>query len=264
MGVVYRARQLKANRMVALKVVIADDHAGGDQLKRFRTETESIARLQHPGIVQIFEVGEYQGKPFFSLEYCPLGSLDAYLSGKPLPDNLAARMVLNLAHSIQAAHNAKVVHRDLKPANVLIVNRESRTADRDSEKSAQVLESKAFKITDFGLAKKLDDVSQTKTDVILGTPSYMAPEQARRGRDVGVAVDVYSLGAILYESITGRPPFIASSSLETVMQVVRDEPVPPRRLQPGLSRDLETICLKCLAKGSQATIPNGTGVGRRS
>jgi tetratricopeptide (TPR) repeat protein len=231
MGVVYRARQVAAGRVVALKMILGGSHAGEGELLRFRTEAEAIARLQHPHIVQVYEVGQHQGLPFFSLEYCGGGTLDKKLAGTPLPPGEAARLVETLARAVQAAHDRQVIHRDLKPANVLLT------------------EDGTPKVTDFGLAKKLDKAGQTQSGSILGTPSYMAPEQAGgRRQDVGPAADVYALGAILYECLTGRPPFKAATPLDTVLQVLSEEPVPPRRLQGKTPRDLETITLKCLQK----------------
>jgi WD40 repeat protein/tetratricopeptide (TPR) repeat protein len=231
MGIVYMARQVKPNRIVALKKIKTGADAAAAELTRFRTEAEAVARLQHPNIVQIFEVGEHNGLPFFSLEFCGGGSLKAKLAGTPLPAAEAARLVATLARAVQAAHGQKVIHRDLNPANVLLA------------------EDGTPKITDFGLAKKLDDVGGTVTGAIMGTPSYMAPEQARgQTQEVGPAADVYALGAILYECLTGHPPFKAATAHETLVQVVADDPVPPRQLQPKTPRDLETICLKCLQK----------------
>jgi WD40 repeat protein len=231
MGVVYQARQTKLNRLVALKMILAGGHAGEADLARFATEAEAIARLQHPNIVQVYEVGAHEGRPFFSLEFCAGGSLDRKLGGTPLPPVEAARLVETLARAMHAAHQANVIHRDLKPANVLL------------------LEDGTPKITDFGLAKKLDEVGQTQSGAIMGTPSYMAPEQAGGpSKQMGPAVDVYALGAILYECLTGRPPFKAATALDTLMQVVADEPVPPTQLQSKTPKDLETICLKCLQK----------------
>ena len=233
MGVVYRARQTAANRVVALKMILSGVRAGTEERTRFRTEAEAAARLQHPNIVQVFEVGEQTGQPFFSLEYCPGGTLEKKLNGTPLRDQEAAALVEKLARAIDHAHLNGVLHRDLKPANVLL--------DRDGEP----------KIGDFGLAKKLDEVGQTQSGAIMGTPSYMAPEQADgRGKELGPACDVYALGAILYACLTGRPPFRAATVMDTLMQVIHDEPVPPGRLQPKCPRDLETICLKCLHKES--------------
>ncbi len=231
MGVVYQARHTKLGRIVALKMILSGAHAGEADLARFRTEGEAIARLQHPNIVQIYEVGELGGLPFFSLEFCGGGSLERKLNGTPLPAKEAAQLVETLARAIQAAHEKGVIHRDLKPANVLLA------------------EDGTPKITDFGLAKKLDDAGQTQSGAIMGTPSYMAPEQAAgKSAEIGPAADVYALGAILYECLTGRPPFKAATALDTVLQVVSDEPVPPSQLQTKLPRDLETICLKCLQK----------------
>jgi WD40 repeat protein/tRNA A-37 threonylcarbamoyl transferase component Bud32 len=231
MGVVYKARQGKLNRVVALKMLLAGGHAGEADLNRFRTEAESIARLAHPNIVQIHEVGEHEGLPFFSLEFCPGGSLDRKLGGTPLPAPEAATLVETLARAMHAAHDKGIVHRDLKPANVLLA------------------EDGTPKLTDFGLAKKLDEQGKTATGVILGTPSYMAPEQAGgQSKELGPACDVWALGAILYECLTGRPPFKAATPLDTLRQVLEQEPVSPRQLQPSMPRDLETICLKCLQK----------------
>jgi tetratricopeptide (TPR) repeat protein len=231
MGVVYKARQVGLNRLVALKMILAGGHAGAAELARFRREVEALARLQHANIVQVYEVGEHEGKPFFSLEYCAGGSLDKKLPGAPQPPGEAARLVESLAGAMHLTHSRNVVHRDLKPANVLL------TADGTP------------KITDFGLAKLLDEAGLSVTGSVLGTPSYMAPEQAAGRSDaVGPAADSYALGAILYECLTGHPPFKAESPMDTLVQVINDEPVPPRRLQPKCPRDLETICLKCLHK----------------
>jgi serine/threonine-protein kinase len=230
MGVVYKARQVKADRVVALKMVLGSEHASPAERDRFRTEAEAIARLHHPNIVQIYEVGERGGLPYFSLEYCPGGGLDRRLAGGPLAAREAAALVERLALAMQAAHEKGVVHRDLKPANILL----------DA--------AGAPKVSDFGLARKLDEAGRTQTGAVLGTPSYMAPEQARGQKDVGPAADVYALGAILYECLTGRPPFQAAGYAETVLQVLGQEPAPPRRLERGVPRDLETACLKCLQK----------------
>jgi tetratricopeptide (TPR) repeat protein len=232
MGVVYLARQVKLNRLVALKMVLAGAHAGPHQLARFYTEAEAVARLEHPNIVQIYEVGEHDALPFFSLEYCPGGSLLQRVAGKPQPPREAAETALQLARAMAAAHDKGIVHRDLKPANVLL--------SKDG----------LPKITDFGLAKRLDDdSSQTKSGTLMGTPSYMAPEQARgETHAIGPLADLYSLGASLYELLTGRPPFLGTTMLETLFQVRNQEPVRPTRLQPKCPPDLETICLKCLQK----------------
>ncbi len=231
MGVVYKARHTKLNRVVALKMILSGSHAGADDLARFRTEGEAIARLHHPHIVQIHDIGEQNGRPFFSLEFCPGGSLEHKLNGVPMPPLEAATLVEMLARAVHAAHQKGVIHRDLKPGNVLFG------------------EDGAPRITDFGLARKLDEASQTQPGSIMGTPSYMAPEQAGREIvEIGPLADVYALGSILYECLTGRPPFRAATVFDTVMQVVHNDPVPPSQLQPKTPRDLETICLKCLRK----------------
>ncbi len=252
MAIVYRARQIHANRFVALKMILDGGRARNEDLKRFRTEAEALASLQHPGIVQIFEVGEHKGKPFFSLELCSAGNLNRYLNGTPLPPRQSAKLVLSLAKAVHAAHEANVLHRDLKPGNVLLTPHSSAKANLASqsnpENSRPSLDSLIPKVTDFGLAKKLDDEGHTHTGMILGTASYMSPEQAKATKDVGVASDVYSLGTIFYECLTGRPPFRAASSAETILQVLYQEPVAPRHLQPKVPRDLETILLKSINK----------------
>jgi putative methionine-R-sulfoxide reductase with GAF domain len=232
MGVVYQARQIGLNRMVAVKMILAGVHAGPHELARFRTEAEAVARLQHPNIVQVYEIGAQDGRPFMALELVE-GSVAAHLGGTPLAAPQAARWLETLARAAHYAHQRGIVHRDLKPANVLL--------SRDG----------VLKIADFGMAKIIagNAEGQTQTGSIIGTPSYMAPEQAEgRTREMGPATDVYGLGAILYELLTGRPPFQASSVHETLDQVRRQEPVPPRRLMPKVPRDLETICLRCLHK----------------
>jgi serine/threonine-protein kinase len=235
MGVVYKARQLGLNRWVALKLLLAGAHAGPQQAARFRAEAEAVARLQHPNIVQIHEIGATDGLPYFSLEFVDGGCLTEKIHRQPKPPREAAHLIETLARAMQYAHERGIIHRDLKPANVLLT----------SEGMP--------KIADFGLAKRLEEnSSQTKSGTLLGTPSYMAPEQARGDtQKVGPGADVYALGAMLYELLTGRPPFQGATVAETVLRVERDEPMPPRRLQPQVPRDLETICLKCLQKEPQ-------------
>jgi hypothetical protein len=232
MGVVYKARHLALKRPVALKMILAGAHAGDQERSRFRTEAEAAARLQHPNIVQVYEVGEHHGLPFCALEFVDGGSLSRKLRGRPLPAKEAARLVATLADAMHLAHSRNVVHRDLKPANVLLT--------RDGTP----------KIADFGLARRLDEESgQTHTGTVMGTPSYMAPEQASgQAHAAGPAADVYALGAILYASLTGRPPFQGANAVETLDQVRHQEPVAPRLWQPDVPRDLETICSKCLRK----------------
>jgi WD40 repeat protein len=255
MGVVYKARQLSLNRIVALKMILAGAHAGTEDLARFRAEAFAVARLHHPNIVQIFEVGDQDGLPYIALEYVGAGHMGQHLNGTPQPPRAAAQLVETLAHAMQAAHEAGLVHRDLKPANILlsrIEDRGSKIEDRadkpDRQSSILDPRSSTPKITDFGLAKDLAvEQGQTRTGAVVGTPSYMAPEQAAgKSREIGPATDVYALGTILYECLTGRPPYKGATPLETLEQVRRAEPVPPSRLTPHLPRDLETICLKCL------------------
>jgi formylglycine-generating enzyme required for sulfatase activity/predicted Ser/Thr protein kinase len=231
MGVVYKARQVGLDRLVALKMIRYAEDAGPEEQARFRAEARAIARLLHPGIVQIHEVGECQGRPYFALEYCSGGSLDKQLDGTPWEAKRAARLVEALAEAVAAAHRAGIVHRDLKPGNVLLA------ADGTP------------KVTDFGLARRVDASGETRTGAILGTPAYMAPEQAEgHGKQAGPAADLWALGVILYELLTGRPPFKAVTGLETLLQVASREPVSVRHLQPAVPRDLETICHHCLEK----------------
>jgi serine/threonine-protein kinase len=232
MGVVYKARQLKLSRPVALKMIIGGKFASASDLARFLHEAEAVASLRHPHIVQVHDVGDLDGLPYFTMEYVEGGSLGQKLAGTPQSALDAAELVARLARAVQAAHDAGIVHRDLKPGNVLLA------ADGTP------------KITDFGLARHFGQgETLTLSGARVGTPSYMSPEQAAgRSGSVGPAADIYSLGAILYELLTGRPPFRAESAAATVLQVIHQEPAPPSRLNGKVPRDLETVCLKCLQK----------------
>jgi serine/threonine-protein kinase len=232
MGLVYKARHLKLNRRVAIKTILGGAYARASELERLTREAVAVAKLRHPNIVQVHDVGDLDGLPYYTMEYVEGGTLGQWLAGVPQPPRRAAELVAKLGRAVQTAHDKGIVHRDLKPANVLL------TSDGTP------------KIADFGLAQQSDeDSSLTLIDVRVGTPSYMAPEQAAGdSASVGPSADVYALGAILYELLTGRPPFRAATATETLQQVVGQEPAPPRRLNAKVPRDVETICLKCLQK----------------
>jgi tetratricopeptide (TPR) repeat protein/tRNA A-37 threonylcarbamoyl transferase component Bud32 len=235
MGVVYKAQQTKLRRLVALKMILAGGHASQRTLARFQAEARAVARLQHPNIVQIYEVGDTAGLPYFSLEFVDGGTLAEKLYREEMATATAAQLIEALARAMHFAHEHGIVHRDLKPGNILLT--------RDG----------VPKITDFGLAKELDGTSgATETGIVMGTPGYMAPEQASgKSKSAGPAADIYALGAILYECLTGRPPFVGETPLDVIFLVTTEEPVPPSRLRDRVPRDLETICLKCLEKPPQ-------------
>jgi tetratricopeptide (TPR) repeat protein len=264
MGVVYNARQTTLGRTVALKMILVGAHAGPIQLARFRNEALATARLQHPNIVQIHAVGEQGGMPFLTLELIDGPSLAERLRLNTLPSKAAAALAEQLARALHYAHVQGIVHRDLKPANVMLSRSEAGAAGAICLSDAGDEQHFLPKITDFGLAKCLAPDSggataleSTLTGDVLGTPHYMAPEQATGHREqVTPSVDVYCLGAVLYESLTGRPPFQGTSQLDTLRQVREQEPVSPRLLRPSVPRDLETICLKCLEKNPLRRYPD--------
>ncbi len=232
MGIVYRARQLNLDREVAVKMILRGPLASGADRERFRVEAEATARLDHPNIVPVYEVGQSQQRPYFSMKFIRGRTLSSLLAERPLPPREAAQIMAAVARGIHYAHQHGILHRDLKPSNILI--------DQHGQPH----------VTDFGLAKRTGDVTViTQTGAVLGTPAYMAPEQAAGDRgEVGPASDVYSLGAILYHMLTGRPPFQAASPVDTVLLVLEQDPVPPRMLNPKADRDLEMIAMRCLQK----------------
>jgi serine/threonine protein kinase len=256
MGIVYKAKQTSLNRVVALKMLLEGGLAGQETLERFRAEAQVLARLQHPNIVSIYDINEYEGRPYFAMEFVKGPSLARILDGRPQPIPASAHCIEILARTIHAVHQCGIIHRDLKPANILLQKDEGRRM-KDEEETASpsgssfILLPSSFspKITDFGIAKDETKKDLTRTGQTMGTPCYMAPEQARgHGTAVGPAADTYALGSILYEMLTGRPPFEAETSAETIALVLHEEPIPPWRLRPRLPHDLGTICLKCLEK----------------
>ena len=246
MGIVWKARQLSVNRIVAFKMILAGEQVSEKQRARFQAEAEAVAGLQHPNVVPLLEYGTHRGYPYFTLEFMEGGALAEKISDSPLAARAAAQLLEQVARGVAAAHAHNLIHRDLKPGNILLA------ADGTP------------KIADFGLVKHLEETSRTaavtpeakareenpltRTGEFIGTPAYMAPEQACGDRAIGAAADIWALGAILYRVLTGRPPFLGANLYETIEQVIHTEPVPPRSLVPGLARDLETICLKCLRK----------------
>jgi eukaryotic-like serine/threonine-protein kinase len=245
MGIVYKARDLRLNRLVALKMLLAGAYAGSEEQGRFLREAEALAGVRHPNIVQVHAAGEHDGLPYFTMEYIEGGSLAQRLTDSPQPAGRVAALMTTLAEAVQVAHLGGIVHRDLKPANILLTGR----LPQEGGPSSWGIP----KIADFGVARHFNgDASLTMTGARVGTPSYMAPEQAiGKARAIGPAADIYALGAILYEMLTGRPPFRGETPAETEQQVIADEPVPPSRLNAKVPRDLETICLKCLHKTPQ-------------
>jgi WD40 repeat protein len=257
-GVVYHARHRVLGRPVAIKMLHPSLFPTEADRRRLRAEAEAVARLQHPNVVQLYEIGEAGGSPYLVLEYVSGGTLESHLAGRPQPPREAAALVETLARAVHAAHLKQIIHRDLKPANILLHRDAAAVAgDLRAEEGLRPGHLSAFgipKITDFGLAKRLDRTVSGLTQTLSGTPAYMSPEQVpdRAGEPpatpVTPATDVYALGVILYEMVTGRPPFLGTDWVTTLLQVVRRAPVPPRELQPGTPRDLQTICLKCLEK----------------
>lgn len=256
MGIVYLARDVTLNRLVALKIVVGGAFAGVEAIERFRREAEAVAALHHANIVQVYHVGTSEigmdggpACPFIALEYADGGTLAAH-TGKPMPPRLAAELIATLADAVQYAHSRGIVHRDLKPGNVLM-----RVNPQPSNGGEGLLDRLTPKVTDFGLAKRVDGAgeaipcqAETMAGSMLGTPEYMAPEQAQGQSDIGPAADVYALGAMLFELLAARVPLQGADALDTLVRVRTQEPLAPSRLQPRLPRDLDTICLRCLHK----------------
>jgi hypothetical protein len=243
MGVVYKAFEPQLGRHVAVKMIQSASLCHHDDLQRFHVEASAAARLQHSHIVKVHRVGTCGDRHYYSMDFIDGQSLAQRLANGPLPGRVAARYLVTVAHAIHHAHQHGILHRDIKPGNILI--------DQGDEPH----------VTDFGLAKHLSgDRGQTRTGALMGTPSYMAPEQARGEKELTPAVDVYGLGALLYELVTARPPFRGETAIDTVMQVTENDPAPPRLLNPHIDRDLETICLKCLAKSPRDRYPSAAEV----
>jgi len=234
MGVVYKARQASLNRIVALKMILAGGLASPVDVQRFHTEAKAAANLDHPNIVPIYEVGEHEGQHYYSMKLIVEGSKAGGTAKASIDQRQAAHFLATAARAVHHAHQRGIIHRDLKPANILV--------DEQGQPH----------ITDFGLAKRLEgDANLSQSGAIVGTPAYMPPEQAAGTKDLTIAADIYSLGAIFYQLLTGKPPFVGATSLDVLMQVLENDPIPPRQVNPNIDRDLETICLKCLDKNPQ-------------
>ncbi len=231
-GIVYKAKQRNLDRVVALKVLIAGETASEEQIKRFHHEAKAVAKLRHPNIVPIYDVGVHKGKHYFAMEYVDGKPLHRMMKKKCLPPNESLDIIVKAAQAIAAAHEAHIIHRDIKPANIMI----------DSAGRVQVM--------DFGLAKQVEaDTQYTRSGTTMGTPNYMPVEQARGDvKNIDERSDIYSLGAVLYEMLTGVPPFVAETNLKTILKVINEEPIPPRRRNPHIHKDIETICMKAMSK----------------
>jgi WD40 repeat protein len=262
MGVVYRARQKSLNRVVALKMILAGESATAADVRRFRAEAEAVASLDHPNIVPIYEVGEHEGRHYFSMKFIEGGSLAAHAGRFTDAPEAAAQLLATVARAVHHAHQRGILHRDLKPGNILLSRRTSCQLVPGSQPDKQGCLSYEPHVTDFGLARRLADASGlTASGVAAGTPSYMAPEQAAGpAKAVTAAADVYGLGAVLYELLTGGPPFRAATPLETLRQVVDSSPKAPRSVNPRVSRHLEQVCLKCLEKDPARRYPSAAAL----